>query len=235
MSHQKIQDDLKKLTDPEKGQFLQGFFKTGPGEYGEGDKFWGIKVPDQRKVSRKHWKESTLEDVKKLLSNEIHEVRLTGLFVLVAMFKKADEKRRKLIYDFYLENKDRVNNWDLVDSSAHFIVGAFLENSSDRDILYQLAKSESLWDRRIAMISCYWFIKKDEFDDALKIAEILVMDEEDLIQKAVGWMLREIGKRDQEVEEKFLMKYYTEMPRTMLRYAIEKFEKDKKDFFMGRK
>lgn len=231
-----VQDELQKHVKPEKAKFFPRFFRTGKGEYGEGDRFIGVIVPDQRKIA-KGFRELPLSEVKKLLHSPIHEHRLTSLFILVDQFQasKKDFDRKKEIYDFYIKNMEGVNNWDLVDSSAHRIIGAYLYDTDEkRDILYKLARSKDLWEKRIAMIATAWFISKNDFDDAIKIADILVDDDHDLIHKAVGWMLREIGKRDQDVEETFLKKHYKTMPRTMLRYAIEKFDKKKKDFYMGR-
>ncbi len=204
--------------------------KTGPGEYGEGDIFFGIRVPVTCKVARK-FRGLPLEQVLQLLKSKFHEERLLALFMLVALFKKGDEKAKKNIYDAYLGHTDTINNWDLVDGSAHQIVGGYLFGRN-RKRLYQLAKSKSLWERRISMIATYTFIKKDDFEDTLKLSEILLTDEEDLMHKAVGWMLREVGKKDIEVEERFLRKHYKRMPRTMLRYAIEKFEEKKRKGYL---
>jgi len=214
-----LKKDLEKMVNPEKAAFFPQFFKTGKGQYGEGDIFLGVTVPNQRLIVKKY-KELALVGIKKLLDSKIHEHRLTGLLILVGQFEKGDEKIRKEIYEFYLKNKARVNNWDLVDSSAHKIVGPYLEDKN-RDILFELAESENLWDRRIAMIATFYFIRKNEFEDALRVAEILVNDRHDLIQKAVGWMLREIGKRDEGVEIEFLRRHQ-DMPRTMWRYATER-------------
>lgn len=232
MNHQHLIADLKSLINPEKAAFLPKFFKTGPGQYGEGDQFIGVVVPNQRKIAKKY-KNLPLAEIQKLIISPIHEHRLTSLFILVHQFQKGDGNKQKEIYEFYLKNKHQVNNWDLVDSSAHKIVGAYLLNK-DRSILYELAHSHNLWDRRIAMISCFAFTDQEDFEDALAIADILVNDEHDLIHKAVGWVLREVGKKDQRVEEEFLMKHYKTMPRTMLRYAIEKFTRQKRDFYLGK-
>jgi 3-methyladenine DNA glycosylase AlkD len=207
MNSDQIIKELKALADPKKAQHSKRFFKSGSGEYGEGDKFLGIKVPEQRKVAKKH-RDLSADEIQRLLQSEYHEIRLTALFLMVY---KVDN------------NLEAVNNWDLVDSSAHQILGRYLEDT-DKDLLFDLARSNDLWKKRIAMISCYHFIKQNDFKDALNIAEILVHDEHDLIQKAVGWMLREIGNRDLATEESFLKKHYQNMPQTMLRYAIEKFE-----------
>ena len=225
-----IKNDLQKLANAEKVKVYSRFFKTGKGEYGEGDKFIGLTVPEQRKVAQKYV-DLDFKDVKALLLSEIHEYRSTGFFILVYKFEKEDEEGKKKIVNFYLENIDRANNWDLIDCVADKILGVYLIDK-DKDILYQFAGSDSLWERRIAIISTFYFIKQNKFDDTLKISELLLGDKHDLIHKAVGWMLREIGKRDQDVEEEFLKKHYKEMPRTMLRYAIERFSKEKKKFYM---
>lgn len=214
-----IKRELEKLVNSEKTAFFPRFFKTGKGEYGEGDVFLGITVPNQRKVAKKYLTLS-LEELSELLKSEIHEHRLTALLILVYQFEKADEKKQKKIYEFYYKNRHHVNNWDLVDASAYKIMGAYLMDR-ERDILFKLARSKNLWEKRMAMISTFAFIRKGDFEDALKISEILVNDPHDLIHKAVGWMLREIGKRNVEAEKAFLKKYHKTMPRTMYRYAVE--------------
>jgi 3-methyladenine DNA glycosylase AlkD len=221
-----IQQEVRFLADQEKASHAQRFFKTAPGEYGAGDKFLGVRVPVLRSLSKKH-KNIPLPDAFSLLKSEFHEERLLALFILVLIFKKALEPDQEQIYDFYLSHTKYINNWDLVDSSAHLIVGPYLQQR-DRSILSDLAKSQLLWDRRIAMLSTFHYIRQKDFGDALNIAEILLNDQEDLMHKAVGWMLREIGNRDLATEEVFLKKYYKNMPRTMLRYAIEKFEEEKR-------
>lgn len=229
----KLIKELEAYSDKERAKNSAWFFKTGKGEYGEGDKFIGVKVPDQRKVAKKYYSAVSIEEAFELLRSEIHEVRLTALFVLVYKFPKASAKDQAKIVDLYLKNAKRVNNWDLVDSSAHYILGShMIDHPEKRKVLYELAKSDNLWERRISMITTAAFIKDGDFEDALKIAEILLHDSHDLIHKAVGWMLREIGNRDVGVEEKFLARYAGEMPRTMLRYAIEKFSKEKKALYM---
>ncbi len=222
MNHQGLITELKEYADPEKAKHSTRFFKSGKGEYGEGDQFLGLKVPPMRKVAKK-FRGMDLEEVSKLLHNKYHEIRLTAAMLLVYKVEKGDQQTLEAVTDCYLNNLSGINNWDLVDSSCHKILGPFLENK-ERDLLYDFARSADLWKKRIAMITCYHFIKQNDFDDALNIAEILVNDDHDLIQKAVGWMLREVGNRDLETEEEFLQKYYQEMPRTMLRYAIEKFD-----------
>jgi len=232
VSIKEVKAHMQELSNPKIAEHSLRFFKTGPGEYGEGDVFLGIRVPVTRKVARK-FRELSLDQILKLLKSKFHEERLLALFMLVALFKKGDDIEKKNIYNAYLGHTDSINNWDLVDGSAHQIVGGYLFER-DRRPLYKLVKSKSLWERRISMIATYTFIKKNDFVDTLKLSEILLPDEEDLIHKAVGWMLREVGKLDLEVEEKFLRKHYKKMPRTMLRYAIEKFvEKRRQGYLQG--
>jgi len=221
---------MQELSNPKIAEHSLRFFKTGPGEYGEGDLFLGIRVPVTKKVARK-FKELPVDEVLKLLKSKYHEERLLALIMLVNRFKKETDKEQKKIYEAYLSHTEYINNWDLVDGSAHQIVGGYLFER-DRKPLYQLAKSKSLWERRISMIATYTFIKRDDFEDTLNLSAILLTDEEDLMHKAVGWMLREVGKKDLEVEEKFLRKHYKKMPRTMLRYAIEKFEEKKRKGYL---
>ena len=216
-----IKESLQKLADKNTAEVLQRFFKTGAGEYGEGDVFIGIKVPPLRKLAAE-FQDTPLKSLRRLLKSEIHEERTLALMILVRQFARADENVRERIYDFYVAHTSFINNWDLVDGSAPYIVGPFLWKR-DRSPLYVLAKSTSLWERRIAVLSTFYFIRQNDFVDALKISELLLADEHDLIHKAVGWMLREIGKRDRAVEESFLKTRCRTMPRTMLRYAIERF------------
>lgn len=216
--------ELEKLKNPAKSKILERFFKTGKGEYGEGDIFWGIIVPDSRAVARKYFLEISFSDLKYLLSQPVHELRFLAIAILVLKYQKAKiDSDKEAIAKFYLKNLKGINNWDLVDLSAPQILGDYFFDK-DREVLYRLAYSKNLWKKRIAMLSTFGFIKKNEFTDALKIAEILLFDRHDLIHKAVGWMLREIGKRDKEKEIIFLKKHSKQMPRTTLRYAIEKFE-----------
>lgn len=224
-----IKKELGKLASLKQAQVLQRFFKTSPGEYGEGDIFLGIKVPVQRQVVKKYYKDLSLSEIHKLLRTKVHEYRLVALLILVAKFnvENISAAEKKKIYDLYLKNTAYVNNWDLVDLSAPNIVGVYLLDKP-RAVLYKLVKSKDLWERRIAILATFTFIRNNDFKDTLRIAKILLQDEHDLIHKAVGWMLREVGKRDQETEEKFLRKHYRAMPRTMLRYAIEKFEEAKR-------
>ena len=231
---------LKEKSNPSKANLLQRFFKTGRGEYGEGDIFLGIIVPEQRKIA-KEFNDLTMKDIDELLNSNIHEQRMIGLFVLIKQYERVckdkNEELRKEIFNFYLKNahKNNINNWDLVDLSAPNIVGNYLIDK-DREILYELAKSSNLWEKRIAILSTAAFIRLGEFKDTLEISEILLRDLHDLIHKAVGWMLREVGKRDVHVLEGFLKKNYKKMPRTMLRYAIEKFpEIERKKWLNGEK
>lgn len=227
-----IQKDIRKLASPTRAKNLQRFFKTGPGDYGAGDVFIGLSVPQARAFAKKYFSEP-LKDIEVLLKSKIHEERLIALIILANRFGKGDEKEQAKIYKLYLKNTKYVNNWDLVDTSAEYIVGAYLY-TRDRKPLQKLAKSESLWDRRIAMLSTFYFIKKGESKDVLRIAKILMKDEHDLIHKASGWMLREMGKRVNENELRgFLDKYATKMPRTMLRYSLEKFSSKDRLHYMN--
>lgn len=219
-----ILKELKQLGDPNRAQHSQRFFKTGKGEYGEGDVFLGIKVPIQRALA-KRFKHASREDALELLHSEYHEARLTALFLLVHLFDSGDSEGRARIYSDYLKNVTYINNWDLVDSSALQIVGHQLYDK-DRSHLKTLAESQDLWERRIAIIATYYFIRQYDFQDTLGIAAILLNDSQDLIHKAVGWMLREVGNRSRPTELKFLNEHYKAMPRTMLRYAIEKFPEE---------
>ena len=226
-----LKKDLENLKDLKKAKILQRFFKTGKGEYGEGDIFLGIPVPKQRKIAKKY-SNITLSNIQSLFGSKIHEYRLVGLLVLIFKYKESSVKDKEKIFNFYLKNTKNINNWDLVDLSAPNIIGEYTYLKKDSRVLFTLAKSNNLWEKRIAMISTYAFIKKQEFNEAFKIAEILVYDKHDLIHKVVGWMLREIGKRNQDIEEEFLKKYAYNMPRTMLRYAIEKFDKKKRKYYL---
>lgn len=205
------------------------FFKTGKGEYGEGDIFIGVAVPNTRHVVRQ-FRHIPLTETIKLLKSKVHEDRLAAVLLLNELYKRGDQSQRTKVYRAYLANTRSINNWDIIDSSAPYIVGEHLRTnpSVSRAVLDRMARSKLLWDRRIAILATQAFIKKDEFKDTLRIAQILLKDQHDLIQKAVGWMLREVGNRDQKAEEAFLRKYAARMPRTMLRYAIEKFPKAKR-------
>jgi len=223
-----LRKELKENADPEQAKNLQRFFKTGKGEYGEGDIFLGIKVPVQRKIC-KDFTEIDLDEIQELLNSDIHEERMCALFILVSKYKKAENKKQ--IFEFYMKNYNNINNWDLVDLSAPNIPGNYLLDKP-KNILYEFANSDNLWKKRIAILSTFAFIKEKKFDDSLKIAELLLNDKHDLIHKAVGWMLREIGKRDKQVEEIFLNKHVSKMPRTMLRYAIEKFPESERKAYL---
>jgi 3-methyladenine DNA glycosylase AlkD len=217
-----VKRSLKKLVTPGKAQVLQRFFKTGKGEYAEGDIFIGVMVPNIRKVV-KQYSNLPLTEVVKLLHSKIHEERLTASFILVAQYKKGDEKLKQKIFNLYLANTKYIINWDLVDLTAHHIVGEQLRNGS-KQTLYKLATSKDLWEKRISIISTFAYIKAGESKETLKIAKMLLNDDHDLIHKAAGWMLREVGKRASHQDElNFLQEYAKKMPRTMLRYAIERF------------
>ncbi len=222
--------ELESFADSEQAKVYQRFFKTGKGEYGEEDIFLGIKVPVQREIAKKYY-ELSLPKIQELLKSKIHEHRMTGIIILNQKYKKSKQEDKENIFNFYLNNIKKINNWDLVDLSAPIIIGDFLLDK-DKKILYELTRSENLWEKRIAIISTYAFIRKQEFEDALTISELLLNDSHDLIHKAVGWMLREIGKRDLEVEENFLKQHYKNMPRTMLRYAIERFDEEKRKRYL---
>ena len=227
-----LRSELKKEADQEQAVNLQRFFKTGKGEYGEGDIFYGIKVPVQRRTA-KNYRDISLEDVRELLNSPVHEERLVSLFILVDQYTTGDDKTKEKIFRFYIKNTGKINNWDLVDLSAPKIIGAHLFNR-DKEILFKFAASSNLWERRIAILSTMFFIKNLHFETTFRLAEILLNDKHDLIHKGVGWMLREIGNKNITEEEIFLKKYYKLMPRTMLRYAIEKFpEERRKSYLQG--
>lgn len=230
MTADAISTKLEALTNPGAALFALRFFKTGPGEYGEGDLFRGIRVPELRKLAL------TLDDVPlpeviRLLTSAFHEDRLLALLLLIRRYAKGGEPDQEQIYDLYLANTRHINNWDLVDVSAEHIVGRFLR-SRDRAPLYRLAGSDSLWERRIAIVATFHFIRHDEFTDTLALAEMLLEDHEELIHKAAGWMLREVGKRDQSRAEEFLQIHYRRMPRVMLRYAIERFTEERRRAYL---
>ncbi|HLC32006.1 MAG TPA: DNA alkylation repair protein [Candidatus Nanoarchaeia archaeon] len=229
MSLTSLKTALKKAATPQRAKVSQRFFKTGKGQYGEGDVFIGITVPEMRKIAHT-FKSLSLPEIKQLLESPIHEERFIALEILVYQFDHQKE-RQKEIYQFYLKNTNRINNWDLVDTSAEYIVGAYLKDK-DTSILTKLANSSSIWERRIAIVSTFNFIKNNQFQETLKIATLLLKDNHDLIHKAVGWMLREIGKRDQNTLKTFLKQHHNTMPRTMLRYAIERFPKDEREQYM---
>ncbi len=221
MTAEALRRDLRSVADPEKAKILQRFFKTGPGEYAEGDHFLGVIVPKQRRLVRQY-RTMPFAEVVKLLRSSIHEERAIALMILVWRYPRSDERERKAIFHLYLRNTRFINNWDLVDGSAEHIVGPQLARGS-RKLLDKLARSKLLWERRIAILSTFHYIRQDDFADTLRIARILLHDEHDLIHKAVGWMLREIGNRNRAAEEAFLNRHAPSMPRTMLRYALERF------------
>ena len=231
MTLTKLREEISKEKDEKRAEVNKRFFKTGKGEYGEGDIFIGLSVPKSRKIAIKY-SALSLGEVQKLLSSKIHEERLIALEILVYKYENNLEDRKK-IFEFYLANTKFINNWDLVDLSAEYILGDFLFDK-DKKILYELVKSPNLWERRISIISSFNFIKKRKFEDSLKLSKILLNDGHDLIHKAVGWMLREIGKRDRKVLKKFLNDNYEKIPRTMLRYAIERFSEEERKGFLGR-
>ncbi len=223
-----IRRDLRRAADPDKVTVLQGYFKTGPGEYGEGDIFLGVMVPKVRKIAKSYASLCDFSAVKALLGSKIHEERCVALLILALKYKAEKEK----VALFYLNNLERVNNWDLVDMSAPYILGPHLEKSG-RSLLDRLARSENIWKRRIAILATLHFIRNNDFDDTFRIAAMLLDDQHDLIHKATGWMLREVGKINPAAEEAFLKKHHRRMPRTMLRYAIERFPEKKRKFYLG--
>ena len=233
MNAKDVKQKLKSLASLDVAKSSVRFFKTGPGEYGEGDIFIGIKVPTLRTVSRE-FRSLPLEEVETLLNSPIHEERHLALMILVLQTAKCDDAHRRVVFDFYMQNTKFINNWDLVDCSAPYVVGGFLMDKS-RKPLFNLTKSKSLWERRIAIVSTQYFIRHDDFADTLAISEKLLNDEEDLIHKAAGWMLREVGQKAQSVLEAFLDQHGAVMPRTMLRYAIEKFPPDQRHGYLQRK
>ena len=230
---QEVRKRLQKLANAEHAAVSQRFFKTGPGEYGEGDIFIGVRVPVLRKLAGE-CQNLPVSQCKILLRSPIHEERLLAILILIRIFKKGPDNVKTSIYELYLKSTEFINNWDLVDTSAEHIVGAYLMDRSKRP-LYHLARSSNLWQRRIAIMATFRFVKDHEFSETFRIAEMLIEDRHDLIHKATGWMLREIGKRDLKAEEAFLKTHYKKMPRTMLRYSIEKFpEKKRQRYLKGR-
>src|SRR3989344_7992577 len=232
-----LKSDLQKSANREKAILLQRFFKTKKGQYAEGDIFLGISVPEQRKTTLKY-KDLPLADLQELLNSDIHEYRLVSLLILIQKYKKAEiennEKNKEEIFSFYLKNTKNINNWDLVDLSSPNIVGNYLlnKNEKEKSVLYKLAKSSNLWEKRISVLATFMFIKNNQFQDSVNIAEILLKNNHDLIHKAVGWMLRELGKKNEKELISFLDKYKSKMPRTMLRYSIEKFPEEKRKFYL---
>lgn len=237
MNHvQSIKQELRYKSSKSRATHSQRFFKTGKGEYGEGDMFIGVIVPDQRKIAKKHI-DISLDELSKLLFSKVHEYRLTAVFILVYKFQKSDIHEKNNIYNYYLQNIEYINNWDIIDSSASYIVGEYLYTQNNDDntvrVLAGLARSDNVWKRRIAIMSTFAFIMHGYYKPTFAIADILLNDDHDLIQKAVGWMLREVGKRvSQDKEEEYLKTRYSTMPRTMLRYAIERFEEPKRKAYL---
>jgi 3-methyladenine DNA glycosylase AlkD len=227
----KLIQEIKKTGNPARAKVMQGFFKTRKGQYGEGDEFLGLSVPQQRVIA-KQFIGLGLSEIKQLLKSKIHEHRFIALVILCDKYNKASDAEKTKIYKFYLTNAKQINNWDLVDTSAPYIVGEYLIDKN-KSILYNLAKSDNLWEKRISILSTFAFIKRKQLNDTFEIAKIFLNDKHDLIHKAVGWMLREAGKKSVEAEEKFLKKYYKIMPRTALRYAIEKFPKQKQKMYLS--
>ena len=222
---------LKSLASPDVAASSARFFKTGPGEYGEGDTFIGVRVPMLRKLA-KDYRDLQLSEIESLVQSPVHEERMLALLVLVQSLTKCNNNHRKTAYDFYLKNTRHINNWDLVDTSAPSIVGGYLRDKP-RKPLIRLAKSPSLWERRIAVVATQHFIRLDEFDDTLAISRLLLNDGEDLIHKASGWMLREVGERDEQALVAFLNEHAAVMPRTMLRYAIEHFQLERRQAYLA--
>ncbi len=230
MDHTDVQDALREIADPKVAESSARFFKTDPGEYSERDQFLGIRVPQVRKIARE-FNQLSLKETELLLHSDFHEERLCALIILVNKYQRAEKDEQKEIFDRYLNNTEYINNWDLVDTSAQHIIGSHLSDKK-RSLLYKLAKSDNLWERRIAILSTFYFIKNDDFEDTLAIAKILLEDEHDLIHKAVGWMLREIGKRSEHTLKHFLDEHIDYMPRTMLRYAIEKLSESDRQMYL---
>jgi 3-methyladenine DNA glycosylase AlkD len=223
-------NELSLYEDPVRAQFAGRFFKTGKGQYGEGDLFLGLSVPDVRKVAKK-FADLPLQTIEQLLESDIHEHRLVALIIMTNQAKRASDKEHARLYNLYLRRTDRINNWDLVDTSCRDVVGGYLLKRSRRP-LYKLAQSPSLWERRIAIVSTWQFIREGDLDDTFKISALLLNDKEDLIHKATGWMLREAGKKEPQQLINFLNTYATKMPRTMLRYAIERLSSDQRTYFL---
>ena len=228
-----IRRTLRRHQDKAKAKALRRFFKTGPGGYAEGDIFLGVTVPVLRGLA-KQFQGLELKSAVELLRSPIHEERLLALLILILKYRQSDTNDKSRIYSIYLKNTKYINNWDLVDVTAKHIIGDFLRDK-DKGVLYELARSPSLWDRRIAILSTFHFIENDRFEETIKIAGLLLSDKHDLIHKAVGWMLREVGKRNLEAEEKFLKRHHRIMPRTMLRYAIEKFSEPRRQLYLNKR
>ena len=235
MTAQDTKVELNKLKNNKKAATYARFFKTGKGEYGEGDKFLGLTTPQTQKIAQNHYKETELKEIQILLKEELHECRSCALGILKRKYTEANSKGKGEIVKFYIKNAKNINNWDLVDMSAHYILGDWLlTHPENKNIIYEFSKSKNLWKKRIAIISTFAFVRQNQFDDTLKLSMILMYDKHDLIHKATGWMLREVGKRDQDVLEDFLGRFSKIMPRTTLRYSIEKLSEEKRKFYMAK-
>jgi 3-methyladenine DNA glycosylase AlkD len=231
---EKIKKELRERSTPERARVSQSFFKTGAGQYGERDVFIGVTMPDQRKIAKKYV-DLPLDDIRKLLHSKEHEFRMTALLIVTYRYLKASESEQKQFYEFYISNTKWINNWDLVDVTAPRIVGVYLQDK-DKSSLFSLAQSESLWERRIAILATLAFMKQGEYETTFSLARLLLHDKHDLMHKAVGWMLREVGKQcSEDKERRFLDQYAKEMPRTMLRYAIERFSEDVRKKYLAMK
>ena len=226
--------ELGKHRSSQKEEIFKSFFKTGEGEYGYGDIFWGVTVPDIRNVAKKYYIQITINEIKELINSEIHEIRLTGYLILTYKYEKGSTEEKENIANFYLDNLKGANNWDIVDLSCYKILGSYLiDNPQKRYILYKLVNSSNLWEQRISIVSTFAFIRSNDFVDTLNISKILLKHKHDLIHKAVGWMLREVGKRDINILKKFLKENIKEIPRTTLRYAIEKMDERERKYFLS--
>lgn len=233
MTAQELKKEMNKLADPERAKNSAWFFKTYDGGYAAGDQFIGLRVPVTRQICKKY-RDLSLNGIEKLLDSPIHEHRLAAVIIMVEQAKRADEGHKKELYDLYLRRHDRINNWDIVDTGSHAVIGEYLLDRP-RDILYDLAQSRDIWERRTAIVSTAAFIRRGELSDTFAISEELLNDKHDLIHKATGWMLREAGKKDEAALKNFLDKHAHEMPRTMLRYSLEKFSPDERAHYMATK
>ncbi len=233
--YQEIFNDLQQVSSAKKASFLARYFQTGPGEYGEGDRFMGVTVPLQRTIAKKHWSDTSFDDLHRLLRSEWHEVRVTALMILHEMFRHAEvESAQEEVVDFYLKHLDRVNNWDLVDISAAGILGEWLVDK-DHDVLYELAKSGHLWSERVSIVATFAFVKRKQYGDSLRLAEHFLTHKHDLMHKAVGWVLRDVGDKDRDVLRGFLNEHAHHMPRTTLRYCLEHFDAVERKEYMEMK
>ncbi len=233
MSLKVVKAELQKKASPRRAQVLQRYFKTGPGEYGEGDVFLGLRVPQLREIAKRYFVNLSLGDIKKLLESKIHEHRSIAVMMLRLKTEKSIESERDILVHFLIKHRRWLNNWDLIDGNVDRILGPYLDGKK-KDLLYRYARSKIIWERRIAIISTFHFIRLGKFGETLKIAKILLNDEHDLIHKATGWMLREVGNRERSVLESFLKRHCRKMPRTMLRYAIERFpERRRRAYMLG--